>query len=132
LDVIEPEGAVGMRNVWKGMVIGAFTGAAAGLVLDLGERGVERAAALGGAVANRAPKVADHLRDSVGDAVDAASQRARTSDLPAQARATSVDAHENVTAAVSEGLQLAGEAAQQTKETLAGAVDRAKDAVARS
>ena len=38
-----------MKNVWKGMVIGALTGAAAGVVLDLGERGTEKAVA-GGAV----------------------------------------------------------------------------------
>ncbi len=56
-----------MRNVWKGMVIGAFTGAVAGLVLDLGEQGAEKAVALsgvvGGAVARHAPEVAGKALD---------------------------------------------------------------------
>jgi hypothetical protein len=60
-------GAMAMRNVWKGLVIGALTGAAAGLVLDLGEHGAERAVALGGAaggaVARRAPEIADLALD---------------------------------------------------------------------
>jgi hypothetical protein len=56
-----------MRNVWKGLVIGALTGAGAGLVIDLGEHGGERAVALGGAaggaVARRAPEIADLALD---------------------------------------------------------------------
>ncbi len=121
-----------MRNVWKGMVVGALTGAAAGLVLDLGERGAEGAAALGGAVAQHAPEVADHLRHRVTDAVSAASDRARTSDVPAQVRATSAATQEKLSAALTEGLHRAGAAAGQGQEKLAGAVDRAQDAAAHS
>ena len=71
-----------MRNVWKGMVIGAFTGASAGLMLDLGERGASDIAALGGRIGERAPQVADHVREVVNDAVSAATELARTTEMP--------------------------------------------------
>ena len=121
-----------VRNVWKGMVIGALTGAATGLVLDLGERGAEGAAALGGAVAQHAPEVADHLRHSVSDAVSAASHRARTSDAPTQVGAVSAAAQERVSTALSEGIQRAGDSVGHGREKVANAVDRAKDGVAHS
>ena len=119
-----------VRNVWKGMVIGALTGAATGLVLDLGERGAEGAAALGGAVAQHAPEVADHLRHSVSDAVSAASHRARTSEAPTQVRCRR--AQEKVSTALSDGIQRAGDAVDLGREKVASAVNRAKDGVAHS
>jgi hypothetical protein len=53
-----------MRNVWKGLVVGGLTGVAAGVVLDLANRGSQ----LGGAAAKRAvdlaPKAADRLKSA--------------------------------------------------------------------
>ncbi len=118
-----------MRNVWKGLIIGALTGAAAGAVLDLGESGARGASALGEAMVQHAPEVADHLRHSVTDAVSAASARARNSELPAQAKAASVATQGRVSGAVSDGLQKAGEAAGQGREKVNHVIDRAKDSV---
>lgn len=118
-----------MRNVWKGLVIGGLTGAAAGLALDLGERGAKGASALGEAVAQHAPEVADHVRQTVVGAVSAASDRARHSEIPAQAKAASAAAQDKVSAAVSEGVHQASDAAGQGKKKAAEAVHRAKDAV---
>ena len=56
-----------MRNVWKGMVIGALTGAATGLVLDLGQRGAEEVTALGSAAVDRMPEVTGRVRQVVSD-----------------------------------------------------------------
>jgi hypothetical protein len=146
-----------MRNVWKGMVIGALTGAAAGLALDLGEQGVEKAAALGGAVARHAPDVAgmaldlgergagkaaaiggsvarhapevtDQLRHTVADASSAAADRARSSDLPARTKAVAEGTREKVSSVVSEGLQKASVVADQGKDKLSHSVDRVRDA----
>lgn len=78
-----------MRNVWKGLVIGAFTGASAGLMLDLGERGARDIASLGGKIGERAPLVADHVREAVSDAVSAATDLARTTDFPSATKVTS-------------------------------------------
>jgi hypothetical protein len=139
-------GVVTMKNVWKGMVIGALTGAAAGLMLDLGERGTEKAVALGGAVggavarhapeiadlaldlgergadkaaalsgavARHAPEVAEHLRQSVSDATSAATDRARSSNLPSRTKAAAVVTREKVSSAVSDGLHKVNEAADR-------------------
>ena len=121
-----------MRNVWKGLIIGALTGAAAGAVLDLGESGGRKASAFGGAVAQHAPEVADQLRHTVADAVSAVSTRAHDSDLPAQAKAATAAVPGKVAEAVSHGLLKAGEAAGPGREKVTAAVDRAKDAVSQS
>lgn len=118
-----------MRNVWKGLVIGGLTGAAAGLALDLGESGARGASALGEAVAQHAPEVADHVRHSVVGAVSAASERARQSEIPAQAKASSVAAKDKAAAAVADGVHQAGDAVGQGKKKATEAVHRAKDAV---
>jgi hypothetical protein len=151
-------GVVAVRNVWKGMVIGALTGAAAGLVLDLGERGTEkavalggavggavarrapeladlaldlgergadRAATLGGAVARHAPELSDHLRQSVTDASSAAADRVRGSSLPSRTKAAAEGTRDKVSSAVSEGLHRVTEIADQGKDKVALAVDRA-------
>ncbi len=118
-----------MRNVWKGMVIGALTGAAAGLALDLGEQGAEGAVALGGAVAQHAPEVADHLRQVVTGAASAAADRGRSSELPSQAKAMAAGTREKVSAAVSDGLHRVNDVADQSREKLAHAADRAGNSV---
>ena len=77
-----------MRNVWKGLVVGAFTGASAGLMLDLGERGVSDIASLGSRIGEQAPRVAEHVREVVSDAVSAATELARSTDLPSPSKVT--------------------------------------------
>ena len=121
-----------MRNVWKGMVIGALTGAATGLVLDLGEQGRERVAAFGGAVVEHTPEVAGHVRQAVSDAVSSAGEHSRTADLPTQVKTTTAAAQDKLSAAASDGLQRANEAANHGQEVLVDSVARAKDAIGRS
>src|ERR1700683_410273 len=58
-----------MKNVWKGLVSGGLTGMVGGLLLDGLDRGAHGVSALSTRVAQEAPGVAGHLRDSVTDAV---------------------------------------------------------------
>lgn len=55
-----------MKNVWKGLTVGAFAGAAVGVILDLFEGTGRRAAA----VSARATKGATHLADIVEEKID--------------------------------------------------------------
>ncbi len=75
-----------MKNVWKGLVVGAFTGAGIGLVLDLLDGGAQKFAAAEGrvekAVQDRAPLVAGKVRHGVSEAVN----RVQDADLPEQLR----------------------------------------------
>jgi hypothetical protein len=52
-----------MKNTWKGMALGAFTGAAVGLVMDSAIKGGQRAAELGTSaklqVQDKAPQALD-------------------------------------------------------------------------
>jgi hypothetical protein len=121
-----------VRNVWKGMVIGALTGAATGLALDLGERGTERVAALGGAVVDHAPEVAGHVRQVVSDVVSSAGDHSRSSELSTQAKAATGAAQDKWSAVASDGLHRANDAANQGKDMLVGSLARAKDAIDRS
>jgi hypothetical protein len=132
-----------VKNVWKGLVIGALTGAAAGAALDLGERGGRGlsagVSALGGAVAHHAPEVADQVRHTVSDAASAASDavsavtdRAHNSELPAQAKAVTAAAPGKVVEAVSHGLHQAGEAVGPGREKVLHVVDQARDALSAS
>jgi hypothetical protein len=121
-----------VKNVWKGMVIGALTGAATGLVLDLGERGTERVAALGGAVVEHAPGVADHVRQVVSDAVSSAGEHARSSELSKQAKATTAVAQDKWSGIGSDGLDHANQVVDQGKEMLVESLSRARDAIDRS
>jgi hypothetical protein len=71
-----------MKNVWKGLVVGAFTGAGIGLVLDLLEGGAQKLAAaegrVGDAVQEHAPDVAASVRHRVSGVVS----RVQAADLP--------------------------------------------------
>jgi len=117
-----------VRNVWKGMVIGALTGAATGLALDLGERGAAGAAALGGAAVDHAPEVAGHVRQAVSDALATAGEHHRLSEVPAKARSTTTAAQEKVSAAVAEGRERATDAVGLGRDLLVGSVGRVRDA----
>lgn len=80
-----------MNNVWKGLAIGAFVGAAVGLVLDL-LRGAGKGAA---AVAEMAREHGPEVVAAAASVASAGAERLREADLPdklrqaAQAAATS-------------------------------------------
>jgi predicted dinucleotide-utilizing enzyme len=75
-----------MKNVWKGLVIGAFTGAGIGWVLDLLDGGAKKLVAAEGrveeAVQQHAPQVAARVRQGVSETVS----RVQDADLPEQLR----------------------------------------------
>jgi hypothetical protein len=75
-----------MKNVWKGLVVGAFTGAGIGWVLDLLEGGAEKLVAaegrVGEAVQQHAPQVAAKVRHGVSETVS----RVQDADVPEQLR----------------------------------------------
>ena len=83
--------------------------------IDLGERGADKVTALSGAVARHAPEVAEHLRQSVSDATTAATERARSSNLPSRARAAAEVTQEKVSSAVSDGLHKVNEVADRAR-----------------
>lgn len=53
-----------MRNIWKGLIVGGLTGAAAGLVLDGLNWGADAAGTLGDRIIHHAPEVASKVHDS--------------------------------------------------------------------
>lgn len=82
-----------MKNAWKGLVVGALTGMAGGVVLDLGVGSRRKAAAVMGEVADRAPGVieripeaASHVAQRTVDAVRDTAGAVRDADLPGTAR----------------------------------------------
>lgn len=78
-----------MKNVWKGLIIGGLTGMAGGILLDGLDRGAHGVSALGARVAQEAPGVAGHLRDSVTDAVTETAGKVRDSEIPDHVREVS-------------------------------------------
>ena len=56
-----------MRNIWKGLVIGGLTGAAAGIVLDLGTRGARLVGVAGKKAVDLVPEAADRIKAEVVD-----------------------------------------------------------------
>jgi hypothetical protein len=71
-----------MRNIWKGMVLGAVTGALIGFVMDLMARAGEAAVDVGHRVHDRIPEVVEQSRR----AGHAAVERVRDSDVVASAK----------------------------------------------
>jgi gas vesicle protein len=109
------------------MVIGALTGAATGLVLDLGQRGAEEVTALGSAAVDRMPEVAGRVRQAVSDVASNIPEFSGTSELSAQAKTMTSDRKDQLSEVLSDGLQRAGEAANEGKAKLAESVGRVKD-----
>lgn len=68
---------VGMKNVWKGLTVGAFAGAAVGVVLDVFEGTGRRAAAVSARATKGAKKGATHLADIVEEKIDELPGRVR-------------------------------------------------------
>jgi hypothetical protein len=112
-----------MRNVWKGLVIGAFAGAAIGIALDiaraLGRRAIEVGSQTREAVREHAPEVAEALASRAADVAE----RVKQADIPghlsemAQHVAGSPPAR-----AVVEGAHAAGEAVRDVTKRVADAV----------
>jgi hypothetical protein len=71
-----------MRNVWKGLVFGGFTGVAAGVILDSFSRASKKAAEVGDAVREHAPD-AGRLVQTV---VDRAGEWLHDADVPEHVR----------------------------------------------
>ncbi len=105
-----------MRNVWKGLIIGGLTGAAAGLALDGLNWGAVTAGALGERAIQQAPDVASKVRDSVGHVVADNAGRVQGADLSGRVK--------NVTAFQSDKLR---EAAADGIERLGAAASRGRD-----
>jgi hypothetical protein len=112
-----------MRNVWKGLVIGAFAGAAIGIALDFARAIGRKAIEVGGqtreALRQHAPEVAEALATKAADVA----QRVKQADIPgrlsemAQHVAGSPPAR-----AVVEGAHAAGEAVRDATKRVADAV----------
>ena len=122
------------------MVVGALTGAATGLALDLGERGAARAAALSGlgaaraaelsgAAVDHAPQFADHVRHVVSDAIANAAEHASGSDVPGRAKSAVAAAQGKVASAAAEGRGRAGEVAAQGRDLLVDSLDHVRQTV---
>src|ERR1035438_1829289 len=71
-----------MRNVWKGLIVGAVTGAAVGVLLDL----PARARAGGAAAAELAREHGPRAAETIASAAAAGADRVRQADLPRQVR----------------------------------------------
>jgi hypothetical protein len=71
-----------MRNVWKGLVVGGFTGVAAGVILDSLSRASKKAAEVGDQVREHAPD-AGRLVQTV---VDRAGEWLHDADVPEHVR----------------------------------------------
>ncbi|MEO7126555.1 MAG: hypothetical protein ABI382_11645 [Nakamurella sp.] len=75
-----------MRNVWKGLFVGAVTGAAIGLVLDLGQRLGRGAAQLAGAAGNAVREHGPEVGAAVASFAARGVEQVKDADLPGKAR----------------------------------------------
>ncbi len=69
-----------MKNVWKGLVVGGLTGVAAGLALDILNRGAREVSAFGGKVGHQAPDTVGRIRHAVSDAIAESTESLRKSE----------------------------------------------------
>jgi hypothetical protein len=114
-----------MKNVWKGLVIGGLTGVAAGVVLDVLDRGARQATVLGDKVAHQAPEVVGRLRHAVSDAVAEGASRVRDPEVAEQAKEITLAA-KKTGEVVSDGKTRATAAAADTKEMIGSALSDGK------
>ncbi len=77
-----------MKNTWKGMALGAFTGAAIGIVMDSAIRGGQRAAELGASAKSTFKGKAPQAVDWAGTKGAHAADWARDQDLSDKAKDT--------------------------------------------
>jgi hypothetical protein len=114
-----------MKNVWKGLVIGGLTGVAAGVVLDVLDRGARQATVLGDKVAHQAPEVVGRLRHAVSDAVAEGASRVRDPEVAEQAKEITLAAKKKTGEVVSDG-KTGAAAAADTKEMIGSALSDGK------
>jgi hypothetical protein len=59
-----------MRSIWKGLIVGGLTGAAAGLIVDLGESGTSALGDAGRRARQYAPVAAERMKSAAVSGVD--------------------------------------------------------------
>jgi hypothetical protein len=122
-----------MRNVWKGLIIGGLTGAAAGMVLDGMAWGAGTAAVIGDRAIHHAPDVAARVRETVGDAVAERAERVQSADLPGRLKGVTEGPARKVREAAAGGLDkldaVAADGWEKTGAALGEAGARARAAV---
>lgn len=112
-----------MRNVWKGLVIGAFAGAGIGVVLDLAGAIGRKAKDVGEqareSLRQRAPEVAEALATKTADVTE----RIKQADIPSRVSEMAQHAADSPPArAVVEGAHAAGEAIRDAAKRATNAV----------
>jgi len=114
-----------MRNVWKGLIIGAFTGAATGLVLDVLEGGARHVSTSLEAASKAVPDVSVRLREGVRDGITEITHKVHDADLPHRAedaaartrdRALASAEHGSVNDALTAARQQAGDVLTVAKD----------------
>ena len=116
-----------MKNVWKGMVLGALTGAATGAALDMGKRGAEGVTALSGAVVEHVPEVAGRVRQAVSHVATNSPDSSDMSELANQAKAMSSEGKEKLAVTLSDGVHRAGKIVNEGKGRLAESIALARE-----
>jgi hypothetical protein len=116
-----------VRNVWKGLIVGASTGAAIGLALDWGEAAQHR---LGIAATRTASAIREHGPEIASAAVSRGAEAINDTDLPGRAqslvsRLIDSDASDRARDALhvanetaQRGTQRLGEVAHQVSQTV--------------
>jgi hypothetical protein len=75
-----------MRNVWKGLMLGAVTGAAIGLTMDSGRQAGRRATELANAAGRALREHGPEVGAVVASAASRGAEQLREADLPGKAR----------------------------------------------
>jgi hypothetical protein len=118
-----------VKNVWKGLVVGALTGAGVGLVLDVLDRGAQKAGAVGEVVEDvvedvvqHAPQVVARVRHGVTETVS----RIHDADIPEQLKEAADATKRRVSAGVPEQVK---EVADATRQRVSKAVAHGNEAI---
>jgi hypothetical protein len=119
-----------MRNVWKGLIVGAVTGAAVGVLLDLPARARAGGAAAAELARERGPRAAE----TIASAAAAGADRVRQADLPRKVReAAHTVAASDTAQALRQASASAADTVSETAKSAAGTVaDKARKTRARS
>jgi hypothetical protein len=80
-----------MRNVWKGLTLGALTGAAVGIALDWGDSAGQTVRSLAESTGRSVREHGPEAVAAVGGAAARAGQRIKDADLPSRAQETARD-----------------------------------------
>jgi hypothetical protein len=122
-----------MRNVWKGLIVGAFTGAATGLVLDLLDGGARQVSSGLESASHGVPLVTDRVREGVSEISDRLQeselpQRVKDAATKAGQRAAAAASSESAAAARQHASEVAAEAKQAASQHASELADVAKEA----